>query len=124
MINKADREGADRLHADLDYMLSLGSYEERPRPNVLRTVAVRNEGIGELRDEFDRYLETERRQRAERRRERSTARLLSVLAERLMTRTLDRVLVPERMEQLVAAISKRQLDPYTAVDGIIEELES
>ncbi len=41
-----------------------------------------------------------------------------------MTRTLDRVLVPERMEQLVAAISKRQLDPYTAVDGIIEELES
>ena len=124
VINKADHEGADRLQADLEYMLSLGSYEDRPRPNVLRTIAVRDEGVVQLRDEFDRFLERERGQRIERRRERSLARLLSVLAERLMARTLERVLAAERIEQLVTAISERRLDPYSAVDGIMEELEA
>ncbi len=124
VINKADREGTDRLQADLDYMLALGSYENRPRPRVLRTIAVRDEGVEQLRDEFDRFLERERGQRLERRRERSLARLLSVLAERLMARTLERVLVEERMEQLVDAISERRVDPYTAVDGIVEEMEA
>ncbi len=124
VINKADREGADRLQADLDSMLTLGSYEQRPRPAVLRTVAIRDEGVAELRCELDRFLEREQGQRIERRRERSQARLLSVLAERLMTRTLERVLVEERMERLVTAISERRLDPYSAVDGIVEELEA
>jgi LAO/AO transport system kinase len=123
VINKADREGADRLQADLDYMLALGSYEQRPRPGVLRTIAVRDEGVAELRDEFNRFVEREKGQRVERRRERSQARLLSVLAERLMTRTLERVLDGKRMEQLVEAISERRLDPYSAVDGIVDELE-
>jgi len=124
VINKADREGADRLQADLDYMLSLGSYEQRPRPGVLRTIAVRDEGVEQLRDEFDRFLDRERPQRIERRRERSLARLLSVLAERLMARTLETVLVGDRMDQLVEAIAERRLDPYTAVDGIVDELEA
>ena len=124
VINKADHEGADRLQADLDYMLSLGSYEQRPRPGVLRTIAVRDEGVEQLRDALDRFLEHERGQRIERRRERSQARLLAVLTERLMTRTLERVLTEERMEQLVEAIADRRLDPYSAVDGIVEELET
>ncbi len=123
VINKADREGAERLQADLDYMLTLGDYEDRPRPKVLRTIAVRDEGVEHLRDEFDRFLEREQGQRLERRRERSLARLLSVLAERLMARTLERVLVEDRMEQLVEAIAERRVDPYTAVEGIVEELE-
>ncbi|NIM00030.1 MAG: methylmalonyl Co-A mutase-associated GTPase MeaB [Acidobacteria bacterium] len=123
VINKADRDGADRLQADLDYMLTLGDYEDRPRPKVLRTIAVRDEGVEHLRDEFDRFLEREQGQRLERRRERSLARLLSVLAERLMARTLERVLVEDRMEQLVEAIAERRVDPYTAVEGIVEELE-
>ena len=124
VINKADREGVDRLHADLDYMLSLGSYEQRPRPGVLRTIAIRDEGVVQLRDELDRFLERERGQRIERRRERSQARLLAVLTERLMARTLERVLTTERMEQLVEAIADRRLDPYSAVDEIVDELET
>lgn len=124
VINKADREGADRLHADLDYMLSLGSYKERPRPGVLRTIAIRDEGVEQLREELDRFLEREHGQRIERRRERSLARLLAVLTERLMARAMERVLTEERLEQLVEAIADRRLDPYSAVDEIVEELEA
>ncbi len=124
VINKADREGADRLQADLDSMLSLGSYEQRPRPDVLRTIAIRDEGVAQLRDELDRFLERERGQRIERRRERSLARVLSVLTERLMARALERVLTEERLKQLVEAIADRRLDPYSAVEEIMKELET
>ena len=124
VINKADRDGVERLQADLDYMLSLNSNDTRPRPSILRTIAVHDKGVAELREELDRFVERERGQRYERRRERSAARLLSVLTERLLTLAMDRVLVPERMAEVVAAIADRKLDPYTAVDGIVKELEA
>jgi LAO/AO transport system kinase len=124
VINKADRDGVERLQADLDYMLSLNPTDHRPRPSILRTVAVRDEGVAELRDELNRFLERERGQRHGRRRERAAARLLAVLTERLVSRAMERVLVPERLEQIVNSIAERKLDPYTAVDGIVSELEA
>ena len=124
VINNADREGVDRLHSDLDYMLSLGSYEDRPRPDIVRTIAIRDEGVDEMRSALERFLDRDEGQRRQRRRERSKARLLSVLTDRLVFRALDRVLTGERMEELVGAISERRLDPYSAVDDILEEMEA
>jgi LAO/AO transport system kinase len=124
VINKADRDGAERLHSELDYMLSLGSYEQRPRPEIVRTIATRNEGVDLMRAALDRFLEREESQRRERRRERSTARLLSVLTDRLVSRAMDRVLTAERLEQVVEAIAERRLDPYSAVERILDELEA
>ena len=37
VINKADREGADRLQAELDYMLALVEQPDRPKPCLLYT---------------------------------------------------------------------------------------
>src|SRR5262245_26365133 len=49
VLNKADREGIDRLHADVQAMLSLMD-GDRPRPGIVRTVAVTGQGIPELRE--------------------------------------------------------------------------
>ncbi len=54
VINKSDREGADRVQRDLELMLSLGG--ERPwMPPILRTVASRGEGVSELLDAVERH---------------------------------------------------------------------
>ena len=125
VINKADREGVDRLHADLDYMLSLGRYDDtHARPKILRTIAVRDEGVAALGQALDRFLEREKGQRHERRRERAAARLHAVLSDRLLRLATERVLRDGRLEELVEAIAERRLDPYTAVDGIVTELEA
>ena len=47
VINKADQPGADELERQLLAMISLTPHD-RPKPPVLRTSAVRCEGIGEL----------------------------------------------------------------------------
>ncbi len=68
VVNKADQDGADRLVSDLEAMLETKQSGWRPR--VVRTVAVENEGIGDVHkalEEHRAYLnesgEMERRTR-------------------------------------------------------------
>jgi LAO/AO transport system kinase len=56
IVNKADFPGADDVVEQLQSMLDLGHASEKDwRPPVLKTVAVKNEGITELADAFWRH---------------------------------------------------------------------
>ena len=124
VINKADRPGADRVEADLAYMLSLVADEERGAPEILRTVAVRDEGVTELIEGIARYLERAGPdRRARRRRERAESRFLGLLRERLLGRVLEDGLAAGDLERTVRAIADRQTDPYTAVEEILARVE-
>ena len=48
VLNKADREGADRLEQQLQAMLQLVTDRGGWRPEIVRTVATENRGIGDL----------------------------------------------------------------------------
>ena len=75
VVNKADREGADRTLADLRNMLMLAAMRDGARmPPVLACVAAREEGVDALWDALSAHLdalkasgELERRRRAHRR---------------------------------------------------------
>ena len=124
VINKADRPGADRVEADLAYMLSLVADEERGAPEILRTVAVRDEGVTELIEGIERYLERAGPdRRARRRRDRAESRFLGLLRERLLGRVLENGLAAGDLERTVRAIADRQTDPYTAVEEILARVE-
>ena len=49
VVNKADRDGADATHRDIQGMLALGQREAGQwRPQVVRAVASRGEGIDDV----------------------------------------------------------------------------
>jgi len=123
VINKADRPGADRVEADLAYMLSLVADEERGAPEILQTVAVRDEGLTELIEGIARYLESAGPDRRARRRDRAESRFLGLLRERLVGRVLEEGLAAGELERTVRAIADRQTDPYTAVEEILARVE-
>jgi len=124
VINKADREGVDRLQADLDYMLSLSSDAGRPRPKIHRTVAIRNEGVEQLKNGMQDYLDSsEANRRADRRRERAESRFLSLLGETLLARAIREAFPGETLAELVREIAERRIDPYTAARQITDRLE-
>jgi LAO/AO transport system kinase len=123
VINKADRDGADRLETELNYMLSLVEATERGTPEVLRTVAVRNEGIEELRAAVRQYLEGGRRGNSERRRERAEARFMALLGERVMAGVMEKALAGDELGRIVGEIAERRLDPYSAVERVLRGLE-
>jgi len=124
VINKADRPGVDRLQADLDYMLSLVSHEDRDRPQIFRTTAVRGEGVAELKDELlshDKFRDGT--SRLDWRRERAQARFLTLLGEKLLRGVLQQALPAEALGAIVDDIAERRTDPYSAVDEILRRLE-
>jgi LAO/AO transport system kinase len=125
VLNKADREGADRLEADLVAALALAPASERaPRPPIFRTVAVRGEGVPELALGLEQCLaRAGARRRGTRRRERAAARLEALLAEGLLARVRERVLAGGVLDDLVQQIADRTLDPYTAARRVLERVE-
>jgi LAO/AO transport system kinase len=124
VINKADRPGADRLAAELEAMLDLVDEVERPRPAIVPTVAVRDEGTDGLLaalDAFQASIGAPRR--TARRRDRAHTRLLAILGERLLARVVDRALPGEAMAELVELVAARDLDPYSAVERVLARVE-
>lgn len=135
VVNKADQPGAGRLEAELRGMLELG-HAVAPAtteddagsvawmPPILRTVAVRGEGIEALRDTLDAHVRaldaTDGPGRALVRARRwvseiAAGRLRDVLAGG------DGPL-PARLEELAHEVAERRLDPATAADRLLAEL--
>ena len=129
VVNKADQPGAGRLEAELRGMLELGhAVAITPHvawmPPILRTVAVRGEGIEALCDAIDAHgaahadAGSELRERARARRwivELAAGRVRDVL------RTPGGAL-HDRLESLAGEVVARTLDPVTAAERLVEGL--
>ena len=123
VINKADREGAQRLEADLEYMMSLVEADDRAKPRIVHTVAVSGRGVDELKQAIADYLtRTPRQRRRARRRERAEARFRAVLSDRLTAQILA-ALGEEELDRVVGEIAERRIDPYSAVERLLRRLE-
>ena len=121
VVNKADREGADRLVAAVEASLALAELEPGSwRPPVLRTVAVSGEGTAELLNAVERFAR-ETNRGPERRRLRSETRLRDVLAAQCQSRVLE-ALSPGEWDATVAEIDDRRLDPRTAASRLLDRL--
>lgn len=124
VINKADRDGVERLQADLETMLSLTPSGGGRKPAIVPTVAPAGRGIVELRRAIEDYLEAAGTGgRARRRRGRAETRFLALLEEKLVGRVREALLPEEVYGELVDRIAGRRVDPYTAVGEIVARLE-
>jgi LAO/AO transport system kinase len=119
VVNKSDRDGADRAVGEIEALLGLHTYKEGEwRPTIVRTQATTGEGVDELIERIDQF----RAQSATitlRRHERAEAHLRAILAGRLMRQIESRVSAME-MKKLVDRIAARTVDPYTAADEVLE----
>ena len=120
VVNKADREGADRAATEIESILALQEYEPGTwRPRVLTTRATTGEGICELMEAIEQFREHGERRPASRRRTRAEFRLRELLAQRFVEHVEGRVLRDAELDQIIDRIAARALDPYTAADEIM-----
>ena len=121
VVNKADQPRADITARQLHIFLNLNRDEGWEVP-ILKTVAIRGRGVVELADAIDRhriFLETSGRLEEARRR-RARRQLLALAKEELLARVLASAEGNGRLEELVEAIARREVDPHTAVERLIE----
>ena len=123
VVNKADRDGVERVVAEVESMLSLAP-PGAPVPAIVRTVATRDEGTAELLDAVEAY-----RTRASeagliesRRRARLRRQLEDAVRKRVMGHVFERVVPPAELEATVERMADRSLDPFSAADGIVERM--
>jgi len=119
VVNKADRDGADRAVAEVEALLSLQTFAEADwKPPVLRTVATTGAGLDDLTEALDRFRTRAAALLDARRHGRAAAQLRAILAHRLMQR-VDREVTGTVMEQLIDRIATRATDPYSAAEEIL-----
>jgi LAO/AO transport system kinase len=121
VVNKADRDGADQVVRDLTGMLRLAPADPaRWRPPVVRTVAVRSEGMDALLEAVEdhhRWLEKSgtlhagrvRRARAE----------VEALAEAQFHGAVQAALGEPGLQGLAAEVAQGRRDPYGAADILL-----
>jgi len=120
VINKADREGADRLVSAVESNLALHSYGGGEwRPPVLKTVATTGAGMTELAAAIGQFRAYSEQAQAARRRTRSEFRLRELVSHRFMDHLEREVLSAGELGAIVDRIAARELDPYTAANGLL-----
>jgi LAO/AO transport system kinase len=120
VVNKADREGADRTAASIESMLSLEDWpEDAWRPPVMRTVATTGAGVADLVAMVDRFREQTADVLGERRRARAEWRLREILARSFMQHLERHVLESGEFERIFDRIASRQVDPYGAAAEVM-----
>lgn len=145
VINKADREGADRTAAALNMMLDLnpdgaakpiwhhGALLEVAlpsstspqeivwRPPICQTVAITGQGVEEVVQALRQHRAYQASQGRLEQRERSRMlfEIEQILKERLLA-NLIASLPAAQLQQTLAKVANRQLDPYTAVETLLK----
>ena len=120
VVNKADREGADRTVASIDAVLSLQTFAPGEwRPPILKTEAITGQGVPELLAAIERFRAHTAGSQGSRRRARAEFRVRELLAQRFVEHVEARVLDAGELGEIIDRIAARELDPYAAVDEII-----
>jgi LAO/AO transport system kinase len=120
VVNKADREGADRAVASIEALLSLHSYApDEWRPPIVKTTATTGDGLADLVGAIGRFRTHTEPTRGERRRARAEWRLRELIAQRFLRHVESSVLSPGELSAMVDRIAARALDPYTAADEVL-----
>ncbi|HWU41467.1 MAG TPA: methylmalonyl Co-A mutase-associated GTPase MeaB [Candidatus Acidoferrum sp.] len=123
VVNKADREGADKTVTEIEMALHLGMVKDARKPSVLKTVATTGEGVADLTQailDHEAFLHQHER-RKDKGKERSHWIFLDLLKERLMSRVIQKVVTNGTLEGLIERIAAREIDPYSAVEEVLKK---
>jgi LAO/AO transport system kinase len=121
VLNKSDREGADRYEQQLKAVLALVPEREGWKPPVVRTVATDNKGIAELCTQIEKFRAHFAKAHEGRSREIEHWRqwILQLLETRLLERVSQRHLSQKELDRISTLVADRKLDPYGAVNDIL-----
>lgn len=126
VINKSDRDGADRVEREIRAMQTLAIRADKWTPPIVKTVAVEGKGVPELAAAihgYENFLAAHNlltRKKASSWRE----RLIEMLREGLLQRVLSERLPESELVQLAADIAEHRRDPYSLVEEIVQGFAS
>ncbi|MGE5444722.1 MAG: methylmalonyl Co-A mutase-associated GTPase MeaB [Ignavibacteriales bacterium] len=123
IVNKADREGADRLSREIEYMTSLKPREDKWKIPVVLTRAHEGRGIEDVVKAIESHkafqIESDLlREKREKRREEEFSQIISEIIECKISEKLK----GGEMKRILALVKNGEIDPYEGADLVISKI--
>jgi LAO/AO transport system kinase len=123
-INKADRDGTEKLNIEMEMMLELNQAEVKWRPPINQTVASKGEGIQQVVESIEahrNYLE-ESGQLAVKRRKRIHSEVTDMINTRVNRYIDKKVVKTPEFDTTIEQLEKHETNPYSVVDEIVQNV--
>ena len=122
VVNKADRENANKAISDIQAMLEMNIEKTGWKPLVLKTTALTGEGITELLakiEEHKKYLkmgalEVSRKEKVE-------TELVEAIKQKIAESIIEDLKRKGEWKKLTQKILAREIDPYSAADMLLKK---
>ena len=124
VINKCDREGADKIERDLRMVLEMGrKRDDAWDPLIFRTEAILGKGIFELVYGIYRHKQAlEKNKALERKlRERTKTTFLEVLESEVMAHFMEKIEKEGEWDKIIDDLMHRRTDPYSVAEKVMAE---
>jgi len=122
VVNKADRENANRAVMDIQAMLQLNNKKRAWKPPVMKTVALTGEGVPQVVEKIGEhrlFLEKELERR--RSRDKAEAELVEAIKENLASSIVKELKKEGKFEELLQKILEKEMDPRYAAEKLLKE---
>ncbi|HBX43568.1 MAG TPA: methylmalonyl Co-A mutase-associated GTPase MeaB [Deltaproteobacteria bacterium] len=123
VVNKSDREGADRTKLELETMVGMNTYREGEwEPPVMAAVAQTGAGVPELLSEVERHWKFISREEnlLRYRREKARVELLEILKKKLIDKAVDDLSRNKVLDHLLRDIVNKTRDPYSIAEQVVD----
>jgi len=125
VINKSDREGAERVEREIRALQSLATRNDGWTPPIVKTVATEGTGMHELTAavaEYESYLQKENRA-LKKNVENWQERLIEMLRDTMLEKARAQ-LGDGNLTSLAAEVAEHKRDPYTLVEELAEKVKN
>ncbi len=122
VVNKADRENADKAVMDIQAMLQLNNKETAWKQPILKTTALTGEGVPQLIEKIEehrRFLQKEVGQK--RSIDKAETEFMEAIKEKVTSSIINELKREGKFEQLLQKIVEKRVDPASAAEKLLRE---
>jgi LAO/AO transport system kinase len=125
VVNKADRENADKAVMDIQAMLQLDNKEKAWTPPIVKTIALTGEGVPQLIEKIEEHWQYLQKGPLHKRSlEKAEAELVEAIKDKVTSSIIEKLKREKRFERILQQIVEREIDPASAAEKLLnQELE-
>jgi LAO/AO transport system kinase len=124
VVNKADRENANKAVIDIQANLQMNSKESAWKPPVLKTIALTGEGVTKLVEKLEEhrcFLEGNQECRRALLKAKAEAELIEAIKERAVDSLIEELRRGGELDELLQEILEKRTDPASAAEKLLRK---
>ena len=122
VVNKADRENADKAVMDIQAMLQLDNKEKAWTPPIIKTIALTGEGVPQLIEKIEEHWQYLQKGLLHKRSlEKAEAELVEAIKDKVTSSIIEKLKREKRFERILQQIVEREIDPASAAEKLLNQ---